>query len=434
MTAPDGAGTSEDRTIGARGAAAVGVASVVSAAAGYAVLALAAQSLGAGMTTFLTFWSALFLVLGVLGGVQNETTRAVRSAAMRDADAERAPRTGARTATTGLAVGGVLAVVVAASGVLWAPHLFGPGWPQLLAALTVGGALFSGHAAVAGALAGAREWVPYATLVACEAAGRALLAGAVLLLGAATVGLAWGSALATGAWLLVAVFSPRTRAALTTRVDVARRTLLRSTGHAMVAAASSATLVVGFTVLLRLTTPAAEFDAAAPLILGVTVTRAPLLLPLLAYQGVAITYLLTHRERLGVALARVVAAICAAAAVAAAGAATVGPPLMLWVFEEAGEIGGGLLAALVAAAAALAVVTITGAAALAAGEHRRYAVGWFVATATTVAVLLTDLPIGTRTVVGLVVGPLVGVAVHVRAITHPSRALPDRAGAGSADR
>ena len=59
---------------------------------------------------------------------------------------------------------------------------------------------------------------------------------------------------------------------------------------------------------------------------------------------------------------------------------------------------------------------ITGSVALAVSRHTAYAVGWFVALAASVGLLLLPLPLETRAALSLAVGPLTGIAVHLTAI------------------
>jgi len=69
-----------EMTISGRGAGGVGVAAVVAALASYGVLVVVARTLGvAENSSFLVFWSLLYLLFGMLMGIYTETTRAVRS-------------------------------------------------------------------------------------------------------------------------------------------------------------------------------------------------------------------------------------------------------------------------------------------------------------------------------------------------------------------
>jgi uncharacterized membrane protein YeaQ/YmgE (transglycosylase-associated protein family) len=65
------------------------------------------------------------------------------------------------------------------------------------------------------------------------------------------------------------------------------------------------------------------------------------------------------------------------------------------------------------------MLTLTGAAAVAAALHRAYALGWVGATVASTLMLLLPLSLQTRTVIGLLCGPLVGIAVHLAALARP---------------
>lgn len=403
-------------TISAAGATGVGLASLIGGVSGYLVLLVATRVLDPERNAdFLTFWSLLFWCFGVLGGLQNETTRAVRSGTEHGR--------GARVLPLGLGIGAVAALAVVATGVLWAPRLLGEQWPLLVAVLAVALVAFAGHATLCGALAGGSAWGGYSALVASEALVRVLLVGAAAVIGAAVasadgraVWLEAATGLAAGTWLALVLVDRRAKAAARSTADVPARRLLGQVGHAVVAAAASAALVVGFTVLLRATTGAAEFASAAPVILAISVTRAPLLIPLTAYQGVAIAYFLDRRGAGLRAVATVLGAIGLTTALASIAAGLVGPWLMRTVFGPAYGVPGPLLAMLTAAAGALALVTLTGAAVLATGDHRWYATGWVVATVVAVAALLLPMDLEPRAVVALSAGPLAGAAIHGAAL------------------
>ncbi|SUA02692.1 membrane protein [Mycolicibacterium fortuitum] len=62
------------------------------------------------------------------------------------------------------------------------------------------------------------------------------------------------------------------------------------------------------------------------------------------------------------------------------------------------------------------MLTLTGAATVAAALHRAYAAGWIIATVAAVGLLLLPLGLEERTIVALLCGPLVGIAVHLVAL------------------
>jgi O-antigen/teichoic acid export membrane protein len=402
-----------------RGAAGVGLASVVSAVSGYMILVVTARALGPERNAdFLVFWALMFGLFGILGGLQQETTRSVRSSDLSASASERH----VRVLPTSVLVGAGAAVLVGASSFLWGDATFGSGsWPVIVA-LCLAAPAFAGDSALVGALAGRGSWRTYSAVVSSEAIARLLFVLLVVLVGATTHALEIASAAASVVWVVYSLVAPAGRRAARATGDGDTRQFLISSGHAMVAAASSAALVVGFPVILRLSSSAVEWVTAAPLLLAVSLTRAPLLMPLNAYQGVAIAHFTSERERGMALLLRPAAAIAGVGALGAVGAYLLGPFIMVAFFGQGYYVGGLLLAALTLGAACLALLTLTGSAVLAAGRHKAYALGWFVSCLLCVALLLTPLPLASRSVLSLCVGPLAGIAWHLLALRSPTPA------------
>ena len=407
-----------DRTITGRGATAVGLASVLSAASGYVILVIAARALGPARNAyFLVFWSLLFGMFGTISGLQQESTRSVRSAELSPVRA----RHPVRVLPTGLLIGLAAAAVVGATSFAWSARVLGPGSWILVAVLCLAVPASSGSSAIFGALSGQRSWRAYSVLVASEAVVRLLLVTLVAVAGAKGRGLEVASASAAATWIVFVLVSPAGRRAAHAIGDSDRGQFLRRVGQAMIAAASSAVLVVGFPVLVRLTSSNLEWVTAAPLLLAISLTRAPLLLPLTAYQGVAITHFIAERDRGIAVLLRPAAAVLGVGAIAAAGAYLLGSFIMTAFFGPDYPVDGLLLAGLTLAAVCLALLTLTGTAVLAHERHRAYATGWFLSSAVSVALLLTSLPLASRCVLSLCVGPLVGIGIHLFGVHSASR-------------
>ena len=220
------------------------------------------------------FWGALFGVFGVLIGISSETTRAVFAA--RDSG-EPSAAGGARVVPVSAAIGLLTVVVLGVSGLWWAEHLFGDRWQVLLPVMLAGVAIFSLHCGVAGTLAGRSEWGRYATLVAAEPTVRVTAVALVAATTASVGGFAAAGSLAAGTWIVFVLVSRRYRSVLDARADVVLRPFLGNVARACSAAAASALLLVGFPVLLRRDHARRDVRAAAPLILAVSLSRAPLL-------------------------------------------------------------------------------------------------------------------------------------------------------------
>jgi O-antigen/teichoic acid export membrane protein len=393
----------------------VGTATAVTALCGYAVIYLAARDLApAGFSVFGVFWGAFGLVTGAANGLLQETTREVRSARYTDIVS------GRRTHPLRVAgmVGVAAAMVIAGSSPLWSGQVFVEARWLSVGLLSVGLAGFCVHATLLGMLAGADRWSQYGALMVTDAVIRVAVAVAAFVIGWGLFGFLWATVAGAVAWLLMLLASPVTRAAAQLLTPGGIATFLRGAAHSITAASASAILVMGFPVLLKATSNQLGATGGV-VILAVTLTRAPLLVPLTAMQGNLIAHFVderTERIRALIAPATFVAGIGAVGVLAAG---LTGPWILRVGFGTDYHASGALLAWLTAAAVAIAMLTLTGAAAVAAALHRVYSLGWVGATAASTMLLLLPLPLEPRTVIALLCGPLVGIAVHLAGLARP---------------
>jgi O-antigen/teichoic acid export membrane protein len=390
----------------------VGAATALSALCGYAVLYLAARDVEpAGFSVFGVFWGAFGLATGAAFGLLQEAAREVRSTGY--IEVVQGPRTHPMRVAAGIGV--VAAAVIVLSAPLWSGHVFVEFRWLSVALLAVGLAGFCLHATLLGVLAGLNQWTAYGSLMVTDAVLRVLVATATFLIGWGLVGYLWATVAGAIAWFLMLIASPATREAARMLTPGGTATFLRGTSHSIAAAGASAVLVMGFPVLLKATSGDLGAEGGV-VILAVTLTRAPLLVPLTAMQGNLIAHFVdqrTERMRALVAPAAVVTGVGLAGVLAAW---AVGPWLLRVGFGSEYRADGALLAWLTGAAVAIALLTLTGAAAVAAALHRAYSLGWVTATVAATLVLLLPLELQTRTVLALLCGPLVGIAVHLAAL------------------
>ena len=414
------------------------------ALSGFFITVVSARSLSpADNTLFLTFWAALFAIIAIVAGLQNEVTRAVRQdrveslerveSGERVENPERVEsRAGVDSGAAGpryrtspvlicAGVGVCAALLVLAATPLWLRVFHGfSGRGLLIAFIALGVLLNSVHLGLLGVFAGRGKWKIFGTLTSLEPALRFLFIAVAGYLSLALHLYALACVLACGTWLLLSA-APGVRALARTRINIAPRGLARRLLLAMAATGASALLINGFPLLMSLTTEPVVFSEAAPLIQAVSVTRAPLMLPLVAFQSMVITVFVQHPERTRGYVLRLAVIVGGIGGIGALAAAACGPWLMAVIFGPAYANTPLILGFLVLAAACLALLTLTGAVALAADHHRLNILGWCVALVVSVAIMLLPVCLETRTVASLVVGPLLGSICHIFGLVRRTR-------------
>lgn len=422
--------------------------SVLAAASTLVVTMIAQRALtGSELTEFLLFWSALFTVTGIITGLQPEITRAVgtaRTYAAADGVASAHPASdgtpapqGARVVTVAAALGAVAGALVLVSSPLWAgqqiPHSAAVG----VTVMAVGVFLYALQATISGVAAGEDRWYLFATVGGLESAGRLLLMLAVALLIPSLAGLEVVTVIPMGLWLILALVTFSGRRLWVARADVPAGRLTVNILWSFLSSAAAAMLMMGFPNVLK-ASGAAESEPVVlgTLILAISITRSPIMIPLQAFQGVAVSAFLKQRHRPVAAFIKPAAAVVAVGAVGALAAYLVGPLLFRLIYPPAAgaesayeaAASGLSLGALVFASALLALMTLSGNMALAVNQHRIYLAGWVVAAVVTLGLaFLLPAPLVPRAVVALAVGPVCGFVVHMVGVSMASRAEEARA-------
>ena len=413
-----------------RAAAQVGAAAIVVAIAGYVAQFLAARWLGpADYTRFAVFWAVLFVVVGSLSGVGQEVIRVSRIAKLRlDAGliADQGNTPTPRIGVVAVSIGACTAIVVFLTGLFWGPLAFGADWSSTIFLLAAGGVLVGGALAVGGMVAGLARWRTYSLLVVLEGLARLVLFVVAALIAPTVIGFSIAAVLAFVPGILVALlWAPLRRQSFSIRSDTMVGESTTRMLRAMAAAGLSSILVIGWPALLSASADANPRGSTAVslgvLILLVTLTRAPLMVPLTSFQNALIarfTGLDLHgRRRWVIAGAGIIAV---ASGLLAGFAALVGPPLLPLVFGAEYQTDPGIVAALTAATAGLGIITLTGVAAMTAARHSLYLLGWGIAIAVALLVLfLAPVPFEWATVLALIIGPLAGATVQLGALRSP---------------
>lgn len=384
-----------------RPAALLLLATVVSGASGYVASALVpAVASVDDFTTFAVLWSVTFVLVGALGGVQQEVTRASSAASV--------PH-GARATPFAAVVSVGAGLLVAASSFLFLPLLVRDVPFSVAPAVAVGVAGYAVVAVVCGRLYGVGAWTVLAVLIASDGVLRLVGVAAVLAFEGGVPGLAWAIAVPFPlAPLLAAPFIVR-RLRTVPRLDVGPVRLGWNAARLVAAAAATSLLLTGMPAVLRLAFPDVPAAELAPVALELTLLRAPLLIPVLALQSLLIVRFRERREWRHAALPA--AAIAGGGVVAAGIAAIAGPMVLRAAFGEPFGADPLALGLVVASSGLLGALIVLSAALVADNAHRMTLAAWSVAGAATIALLVLPLPFGVRAGAAMSGGALVGVVV-----------------------
>ena len=378
---------------------------------------------GSELTEFLLFWAALFTVTGIITGIQPEITRAVGTARTQTVSADGSAPQGTRVVTVTAALGAIAGALVLVSSPLWAgqqiPHSAAVG----VTVMAVGVFLYALQATMSGVTAGEDRWYLFAAVGGLESAGRLILMFAAALMIPSLAGLEAATVVPMGLWLILALVTVSGRRLWVARADVPARRLTTNILWSFLSSAAAAVLMMGFPNVLK-ASGAAESEPVVlgTLILAISITRSPIMIPLQAFQGVAVSAFLKQRHRPVAAFIKPAAAVVAVGTVGALAAYLLGPLLFRLIYPPAAgaesayeaAASGVTLGALVFASALLALMTLSGNMALAVNQHRIYLAGWVVAAAVTLSLaFLIPAPLVPRAIVALAVGPVCGFVVHM---------------------
>ena len=393
---------------------------------------------GSELTEFLLFWAALFTVTGIITGIQPEITRAVgtartravadralanRAASGRTVSAEGSAPQGARVVTVATALGAIAGALVLVSSPLWAGHQIPHSAAVGVTVMAVGVFLYALQATMSGVTAGEDRWYLFAAVGGLESAGRLILMLAAALMIPSLAGLEVATVVPMGLWLILAFVTVSGRRLWVARADVPARRLSANILWSFLSSAAAAVLMMGFPNVLKVSGAAeSEPVVLGTLILAISITRSPIMIPLQAFQGVAVSAFLKQRHRPVAAFIKPAAAVVVVGAAGALAAYLVGPLLFRLIYPPAAgaesayeaAASGITLGALVFASALLALMTLSGNMALAVNQHRIYLAGWVVAAAVTLSLaFLVPAPLVPRAIVALAVGPVCGFVVHM---------------------
>ncbi|MBC3186680.1 hypothetical protein H7347_08910 [Corynebacterium sp. zg-331] len=408
-------------------------ATIFAALSGFLVIIIGTRTLDEeAAKLFQAYWGLFFACTGVLDGLMQETTRATSAHRQNhpgesaEPDHEGVARRTFAHWHVALLVGLTAAALSLLTEPLWAPRVIA-GEHSMAGSglLALGLALYAFQAVLSGVLSGWERWPSYARLIALDSGVRFLLVGLAALLHWRLLPFLVVTVIGSLSWLIILAADPAARAAARRPLPIGLGGFARRATSAMMATGASAAIITGIAPLINATMEEPDTDtevALTGIMLAVSLTRAPILVPLQRFQSALIVYFVRHRERMRQAALGPAAAVLAVGFLGATLAWLVGPWILAvgWDHDPAYAVPGPLLAALTFASSCTGVLMITGAASIAAERHRLYVAGWLIASGMVCAVLWwgTD-PL--RTIpLALISGPAAGVLMQLSALRSPA--------------
>jgi hypothetical protein len=162
-------------------------------------------------------------------------------------------------------------------------------------------------------------------------------------------------------------------------VDSSYRQLGWNAARAVVASISTAVLVSGFPLLLGVTSRGEPAALIGELIFAITLTRAPLIVSVMSLQSYFVVRFRDSGKHWVRLFSRVLLIVGGAAVILAVLGAWIGRPVIEWI----------------------------------SGHPTPFTAGWLAAAAATIAVMAIPLEVLLRVSLALLVGPVVGIVVHL---------------------
>ncbi len=387
-------------------------ATAIAGVSGYVVTFLVFRQTGpAAYAVFAVFWAALYLLVGGLSGIQQEVTRATHPI-------EPGSRTAAsRARAFALVTAVVVFAIVLASSPLWATTTFQRDAPELVWPLAVGAASYVLVATLSGSLYGVSQWRSLALLVSTDGVLRLLLLLLALLFTRDIVVLAWVVALPFPLAILLLWRVIRGGFVDRSELDVGYRNLIWNVARTVLASVSTAILVSGFPLIIGITATSEPATLVGQLIFTITLTRAPLIVTVMALQSYFVVRFRDSGRTMIRTLATVLLAVTVGTIVLAILGWWLGPVVLSWISSAQTSVQGATIALLVISSGLVAALSATGSAVLARSRHLGYSIGWLVAAIVTILIMMMDINFIPRVEAALLIGPSAGLVVYLLLFT-----------------
>lgn len=398
------------------GSSLVIIATLFAGIGGYAITTLMARSLGSGYGEFAVFWALLYLAIGTFSGIQQEVSRGTSRMLPPLKESE-----GVKLLKLALQLAAVVAVISSLTMVFLSPLFFANQLVLLSAAVVTGATLSVFVGVLAGGLYGTHSWFPLAILIVADVIFRLALLWIASAYTHDVVVLAWVCSIPFVLVLTCVMPLSKRTINLSTVLDVKIGQAYKNIGRTVGASFGTAVLVSGFPALLALSEGVTSQSILGPVIYALTLTRAPLVVGLLALQSFLIVKFRDYSGALGKLLFQFVGGIFAIGLLLSMAAFAFGNQAVVLLAGTEYSLSPQFLFVLTLSSVPTAWLAVLGAATLSKKLHTSYSIGWIVAAAVSIATLFIPNDLELKLTIALVVGPLTGLFIYALALAQKNR-------------
>lgn len=394
----------------------VTIALLIASVFGYGLMILCGRLLGPELNkTFLSFWGVIFGLGSAMAPVEQEVSRLSAEA---EVTGQRSNLDVVRTVVFGGSLAllfGVLQFIPLVNDRLFAGH------SELAIISLFGGLSYAVLSGFRGLLVGHQQMKSYTGILVVEPTSRIVLAGVFAVAGLADmVPLAIAVAVGTFAWL---VFVPTVPKLLDRHAPgEGWRRVTSTVGQLMASAALAATVITAFPSMVSLLAPGGDVKVVGGFLTALTLARFPLiaLLPVQSLAVPAVVRMSSSEDGRRKLHGWLIKGLIAAALVGTVGAvlgALLGPWIVKLIYGADFVVAGWVVGALVLSSTLIAAMQLLAAVLIARAKANIVLWTW-AATAVLTAAALAWWPADTvtRAVVGLLIGPLAGIAIALTAV------------------
>lgn len=387
------------------------IATAIAGLAGYIVTWIVYRGLGpSSYTTFALFWSALFLLVGGLSGVQQEISRATRP---KNALGGLASPIITRFATW-ISLGSI--VTVTFFGLIFLIVDSKSQVITFLFPLALGVSAYTVLAIISGSLYGISRWKLLGLVVIVDSVLRLIFVTAATFIDPSVINIAWAVSLPFVITPVILFFALRNALYKKIEIDVSAKNLSLNSVQTVFAAFLTSIIVSGFPLLLGISSPSESQSFIGELIFIIMLTRAPLVVVVASLQSYFVILFRGEKKAFTKYFLTILGIIFSVTLLLMIAFSWWGVYLFELITSRELRIDGSFLAVLVCSSGLVASLTVTGAALLSKSKHSLFVLGWLVAALMTLCLLFTGFPIIVRIELSLTLAPAVGVLVHILSI------------------